>query len=435
TQIYSINFAIVDAPIWPGSLGMYNPSSNITIVNYPFQIFGVSEIAFFDILVNNTVLTIDLQDYSHDFVTDSNAIMIEPFNNTITGLEVFDNYKNLSFSSLNTIGFGDSLDVYFRFNNETQPFPLYDMTLPLIALFDNNTNMLFGLSLLEWDNSIDKYHSKFIIMEDVKDDGVENYDLKLVYISTEVETQVNSTQGISIDLIAQTISQISLKNEREVIFNPDYSFTLNTKFNINFGEEWHILGYILDNSTYYRTREIIPYNATDPIGAETITEYPVDLHGLIGDSEFVDRDNFLLEYIDRENFNEITPLYEVVNGSVVYQDYRIMEAWIDYYAYYRTDYPNQFMLIINWTAIEDDLIYYNTDFLLTYKVMQGKKIVPAVFEAFEKVAVPVDFRQFSYDTFEWESQGWTNREILNTKTVQENSTLFINIVQDQTIQV
>ncbi|KKL99748.1 hypothetical protein LCGC14_1811320, partial [marine sediment metagenome] len=83
TQIYSINFAVVDAPVWPGSLGMYNPNNNITIVNYPYQIFGVSELAFFDILANNTGLTVDLEEYTYDFVTDSNAIMIDPFNNTI----------------------------------------------------------------------------------------------------------------------------------------------------------------------------------------------------------------------------------------------------------------------------------------------------------------------------------------------------------------
>ena len=48
-------------------------------------------------------------------------------------------------------------------------------------------------------------------------------------------------------------------------------FTLNTKFNLNYEGSWDLVGYILDNSTYYREREVIPYKATDPIGAGTIT--------------------------------------------------------------------------------------------------------------------------------------------------------------------
>lgn len=232
-------------------------------------------------------------------------------------------------------------------------------------MIDVLTGITLGVSLLEWDNSIDKYHCKFMIMEELG-----SYDLIFTLVPTVTEEMVNSTDSIEVELIPQILSQIILKNEREIVFNPDYTFTLNTKFDVDFEEELNLMGYILDNSTYYRDREIIPYKATDPIGAYTLTEYEIDLNGLIGESEFIDKNNFKLEFIDRENYNEITPLYEVNDtGSFNYATNVIEDSWISFYAYYRTDHPNKFMLIINWTSDENQLIPYDTDLLLTYKVI------------------------------------------------------------------
>ncbi|KKL16325.1 hypothetical protein LCGC14_2496720, partial [marine sediment metagenome] len=264
-------------------------------------------------------------------------------------------------------------------------FPLYEMATPLMGLIDNSTNTLLGLSTLDWDASINRYHSKFTLMEEIG-----NYSLKFMVIPTDVDTQVNSTQYLDVELLPQVVSKISLKNNREVIFNEDYSFALDTIFETEYGSELELTGYILDDSTYIREREIIPYKATDPIGEYTLTEYEIDLHGLVGDSEFIDTDSFRVEFIDRDNYNNITTLIEVIDDTIIYQDYRVEDAWISYYAYHMVDHPNKFMLIINWTSNNDDLIPFDTDLLLTYKVMQGDKITPVTFEEAEDTAIQVD---------------------------------------------
>jgi hypothetical protein len=153
---------------------------------------------------------------------------------------------------------------------------------------------------MEWDNSVNKYHCVFNLIEDPS----VNYSLKLMFLPTDVEKLVNSSQELFVDLIPEALSKICLFNEREVIFNEDYSFTLKTKFDVKLEEQLRLNGYVLDSKTYYRTREIINYKATDPIGEYTISEYEIDLHGLVGNSEFIDRNNFKLEFIDKE-FNNL----------------------------------------------------------------------------------------------------------------------------------
>ncbi|NVM55882.1 MAG: hypothetical protein HWN66_19435, partial [Candidatus Helarchaeota archaeon] len=434
TKIYSVNFIVIDTPVWPGSISMYDPNTGFTIMNFPYQIFGVSNMAFYDILADNSTITVKFEDFDYDFISSEETIVLDEFDNIITDLEFYDGDVSMSFTGLNTLHFADTIDVYFRFNGKTEPFPLYDMTTSIMALCDNSTNTLLGISLLDWDNSVDKYHCTFTIMEDVKESG-EDYVLKLVFSPTELETQVNSTSMVRINLLPQILSEICLKNEREVIFNPDYSFTLNTKFGVEYGEEWRLLGYILDNSTYYRTHEVIPYKATDPIGQTTITEYEIDMHGLIGDSDFIDKNNFKLAFIDRENYNEITPLFEVVNGTSWNPATNLIEdCWISYYAYHMVDHPNKFMLVINWTSDDTQLIPYDTELLLTYRVMQGKLIIPVTFEDIEDVAIPVDFIQYDYYAMDWLTTD-TFREIINLDLTIENSSLFTGVAQDQTITV
>ncbi|KKM19795.1 hypothetical protein LCGC14_1652000, partial [marine sediment metagenome] len=432
TNIHSINFVITDAPVWPGSISMYDPNTGFTIANFPYQIFGISQMKFYNILSNDSTLMVYFDDYEYNFIVDEDiSIELDDFDSAITDIEAFNNQRALSLSQPNDLYFTDSIDIFFRISSSTIPFPLYEMATPLLAMIDNLTGTTLGISTLEWDNSVNKYHSKFIIIEELG-----SYDLIFTLLPTVAETVVNSTVSIDIELIPQILSQIALKNEREIVFNPDYTFTLNTKFDIDFEGELNLQGYILDNSTYYRTREIIPYKATDPIGEYTLTEYEIDLNGLIGESEFIDKNNFKLEFIDRENYNQITNLFEVVNGIEVYRATNLIEdSWISYYDYYRTEHPNKFMLIVNWTSDNEQLIPYDTDLLLTYKVIQGRIITPVAFEDVEDIVIPVDFRAFSYDSFNWENTQQFDREILEVNPTIENSSLYESVIQGRTIQI
>ena len=432
TKIHSVSFVVSDAPVWPGSVSMYDPNTGFTIINFPYQIFGISQMSFYDILANDSALTVYFNDYQYNFIVDeSMSIELDTFDSQITEMEAFSNLQTLALNQPNDLFFTDIIDIYFRINSAITPFPLYEMATPFLVMTDNLTGTILGVSFLEWDNSVDKFHSRFSVTEELG-----SYDLIFTLYPTVAEEIVNSTNSVEIELIPQILSQIALKNEREVVFNPDYTFTLNTKFDVDFEEELNLMGYILDNSTYYREREIIPYIATDPIGEFTLTEYEIDLNGLIGETEFIDKNNFKLEFIDRENYNEITPLFEVVNGSSFnYATNVIEDSWISYYAYYRTDHPNKFMLIINWTSDNSQLIPYDTNLLLTYKVIQGRIITPVTFEDIEDVIIPVDFRMFSYETFEWENSRQFDKEILDVNPIFENSSLYTSVAQDQTIQV
>ncbi|KKK67437.1 hypothetical protein LCGC14_2954080, partial [marine sediment metagenome] len=89
--------------------------------------------------------------------------------------------------------FGYSWDSNYNIGDNMEPlrpepFPLYDMATPLMGLIDNSTNTLLGLSTINWDASVNKYHSKFTLMEEIGE-----YSLKFMLISTDVETQVNSS--------------------------------------------------------------------------------------------------------------------------------------------------------------------------------------------------------------------------------------------------
>ena len=111
---------------------------------------------------------------------------------------------------------------------------------------------------------------------------------------------------------------------------------------------------------------------------------------------------FKLEFLDRLNYNKITPLFEINDGKITnYAPNIIDDCWIRYYTYYQNEYSSKFMLGINWGFNALQMIPFDTDFLLTYKVRQGRKIIPVTFEDNEQVVIPIDFRRFDYNTFEW----------------------------------
>ena len=99
------------------------------------------------------------------------------------------------------------------------------------------------------------------------------------------------------------------------------------------------------------------------------------------------------------------------------------------------DHPNKFMLVINWTSNNDDLIPFDTDLLLTYRVMQGDKITPVTFEDTEDTLIPVNFIQWDYNTFGWITSDWFDTEIFSLNPTTENSSLFTPVAQGQTITV
>ena len=163
-------------------------------------------------------------------------------------------------------------------------------------------------------------------------------------------------------------------------------------------------------------------------------EYSIDLHGLIGDSNFIDAKNFKIEYIDRRNFNSIEPLFEMVEGINTFNSNFIDFAWIEYYDYYNPIYPNKFVLKIQWNENTINNLPVDTSLLLTYKIRQGKNIIPATFETQDNAMTSVNFRKFDYKTFSWVNTDTFN-EIIDLNIKSENSSLVVGVSQDEIIQI
>ncbi|KKL06455.1 hypothetical protein LCGC14_2595860, partial [marine sediment metagenome] len=167
TQIYSVNFVIVDAPVWPGSIEMYDPNTQTTIINFPYQIFGVSEIKFYDILANNSNLNVYFDDFEYDFIVAENSIEVIPFDNEILNLEVYKNifpYPTELYQA--TYGFEseadgttglniDFIDDYHNhantyakivpeFNGHEKVLQMYDHSNYDIAWWSNHSAQAFG---------------------------------------------------------------------------------------------------------------------------------------------------------------------------------------------------------------------------------------------------------------------------------------------------
>lgn len=68
---------------------MYNPNSGFTIINYPYQIFGITQMNFYDILSDNSSLSVEFNEFGYDFKTNGSTIVVEEFNSTVTDLEVY----------------------------------------------------------------------------------------------------------------------------------------------------------------------------------------------------------------------------------------------------------------------------------------------------------------------------------------------------------
>jgi len=419
-DIQTINFAVQDANNWPGSFADYFANDTWAVINFPYQILGVSEMKLYDILANDSELSVHFNDLAFDCVVEQGTtITIDTLDVNFTGIEVYNDNVALNYET--DIQYADTIDIYFNMDDKNVPFPLYEMTTSTVGLYDELSDTIMAFSLLEWDNSRDKYHARFMIIEDVKEDDVENYRFKLMFFPTSAEDQVNSTSILSVDLEPLELSKICLKNDREIVVEEDYSFTLHTQFELTYEEILKMNGFILDDTSYWRQREIIQYKATDPIGHTTLCKYTLDVHGLIGDSSIVDTNNFVVEFIDRDDNNQIKKLYEVIDGQSqsCEEGYRIDECKIEYYGYYQTVYPNKFVLKITWDNAS--LIGYDTQLLISYHVEQGKTIFPETFEDSEDVLTPVNFMKYDYNTWEWTSHDLFD-EIINVDPVYENST-------------
>jgi len=181
SQIHAITFSIYDAPIWPGNVAEINSDYAYASLNYPYQTFGISEISFYDIVSDKTNFTLSLEDLDFGYNIKQFQLSIDKLNSTITDLEVYNDKNLLTSDQLNQVHFADTIDVYFQINHNNDQNPLYKLSTPLISLIDKLTNTLLGLSLIEWDNSIKKYHCKFTIVEDIKEDGAEDYRLQFIF--------------------------------------------------------------------------------------------------------------------------------------------------------------------------------------------------------------------------------------------------------------
>ena len=96
--------------------------------------------------------------------------------------------------------------------------------------------------------------------------------------------------------------------------------------------------------------------------------------------------------INRRNYNSIEPIFEIVEGNVTFSSDFVENAWIEYYNYYNPIYPNKFVLKIQWNEKTLNNLPFDTSLLLTYKIMQGKKIIPATFETGDNAMTSVNFR-------------------------------------------
>ena len=82
-KISTINFGVFDANNWPGALD-YFANDTWKVINFPYQIFGVSEIKFYDLLAENSSLGIYFKNLSFDCVAKEANIVLDKFDVNIT---------------------------------------------------------------------------------------------------------------------------------------------------------------------------------------------------------------------------------------------------------------------------------------------------------------------------------------------------------------
>ncbi|MBD3216502.1 MAG: hypothetical protein GF311_28065, partial [Candidatus Lokiarchaeota archaeon] len=197
-----------------------------------------------------------------------------------------------------------------------------------------------------------------------KIDDLRIYDSALT--PTEVSWLYNEDEGqdqrlYGVNMFNITVIQESLNEDEPIYLEED-------NFELEYGDSLLLRGTILDNDQYIIEDEVYQYNWQEALDGET--SYTLDIVIPEGDEDFIDTDEIAIYYLTPEL--EKIPIYVDMD-----EEYFKNNSLLDYKQNPEISFvENEFIVTVYWNPNSATFINYDTNILLSYKVLNGKPIQP-----------------------------------------------------------
>ena len=397
----SINLKITDSENWPGSFITDFESQELNVLNLPYQRAGLSEISLYNLIADSwetdefgyvhSNLTLKAPEYHS--MEGTLEFKIDRIEVDLSDVNVFSEGQQIT--GLTDIEFSDRIEVYMLNDQSATQIALEDIVHMPIQLTDITSGdaMCFGTLnfITKYDASAPEgfitnyYYSRFEMPSQL---GL--HQMEFSSFGTPLHEIIigGGAYGVDINVIQEGLSDNAIYLDKE-------------SYELNYGQSFMLKGYVLDNDEYIIEDEVYQYNYQEALDGKTV-QY-LDFEAPVDDPNFISREEFSVYYIN-ENL-EVLPLYSNFNGVKYFEGDILSE--VPEMNFLR----GQFMLALNWKQNSPEFINYDTNLLISYKVLKGHLISPLSFSSLDSYGndkyqhlVEIPFARYDNPTGTWETE-------------------------------
>ncbi|GAG98741.1 unnamed protein product, partial [marine sediment metagenome] len=287
---------------------------------------------------------------------------------------------------------------------------------------DTETSKVHSISNLYWITKEDMtapsgfatshYYARFIVPQDLR-----NYVLSFNSSGTPIhKIIINSPPTLDIEVIQESLS------DTEPIYLEDdlYELEINNPLILK--------GCVLDNDEYIVEDEVYSYLYQEALDGETV--YSLNIISPFEDNSFIDKTQFAIYYLN--NQLKKIPLYVSFIEPAFIETNILNQTLIPEINYV----DNTFLLNIHW----NNEIEYDTNLLISYKVVKGRPISPLSFSSFdsygndrEENLIEIPFVKYDMISKNWITESvftetfFIDKKLLFKEVEGTNTTTIFNI--------
>ncbi|MHA2365074.1 MAG: hypothetical protein ACXAC7_14040, partial [Candidatus Hodarchaeales archaeon] len=369
--IDSISISITDSEKWPGTF--LTTSQDYSILNLPYQRVGIEDIRLYNLISDSiqedqtgyihSNIKLEAPDYYNYYAEES--FKIKRIDLNLTDFKI--TYEGNEISGLANVEYSDFIEVYLKWNSSSDQIILNDINKIPIYLVNASDLEFISQANLYW------------ISQDNQQSPT-GFDKNYYYSKLEVPKFLDtfllnfSSPGTPIHNVIVDLEQpLRLNVLQEDLSNFEPIYLTEKYYEIQYGDPIKLKGVILDNDNYIVEDEVYQYMYQEALDGTTIHKFKFSSPYL--DEFYIDREEFALFYINEKM--EKIPLFNNINEFGFINSSLLDEPPVINYV------DNSFLLNIFWntTDIDKYFIKYDTNLLLSYKMLKGRPIAPVSFSS------------------------------------------------------
>ncbi|MHA2031283.1 MAG: hypothetical protein ACW99Q_18045, partial [Candidatus Kariarchaeaceae archaeon] len=402
TKLKSISIIIEDSERWPGSF--IQNVDDLTVLNLPYQRVGILDLKLYNLIsdtmivdengfINSTIM-FKAPGY-HNYFAQS-VFKIKRLNIEFTHLKAYVYNNEITQGNTVHVEYSDYLELNYRWNGSMSQVLLGDIIDIPITLKNASSGEVFAFSIARWITKYDieaasgyvsrYYYSRF----------------RVPHILTAYNVTFDSLGTQLFNITFTDNIQFILNVTQESLYDSDPIYLPENQYELEYGQTLSLEGIVRDNDEYVVEDKVYQYNYMEALDGQTT--HKLDIISPLNDPNFINRDEFSIYYIN--NNLERLPLFSTLTGQK-FKNIEILQPSDDkdpYISYV----DNAWILNVYWNKDSLEFINYDTNLLISHKVMKGRAINPLSYDSSDSYGnslhenlVEIPFARYDMITKEW----------------------------------